>query len=54
MNGVDFSRSQKSISEWGLDVNKERWEIVTNEVVIQAVSRLAEVLNSWAIPQLAP
>jgi hypothetical protein len=50
-SNVEFTRSDGQFEEWGLDRNKERWDVVTNEVAVHRVGGLYELLSTWEIPQ---
>jgi len=50
-SNVAFTRSEAQFEDWGLDRNKERWDLVTNEVAIHDVGGLHDLLNTWEIPQ---
>ena len=50
-NKIPFTRSETQFEEWGLDRDKNRWDIVTNEVAIRQIGGLIELLNTWEIPQ---
>jgi hypothetical protein len=50
-HNIPFKRSDAQFEEWGLDRQKVRWDIVSNEVAIQKVGGLIDLMNSWDIPQ---
>jgi hypothetical protein len=50
-NNIPFKRSEGQFEEWGLDKQKNRWDIVTNEITISIVCGLNDLLTTWEIPQ---
>jgi hypothetical protein len=50
-NNIRFERSEAQFEEWGLDRQKVRWDIVSNEVIIHKVGGLIDLISSWDIPQ---
>lgn len=49
--GVYFIPDDGQKDDWGMDRQKNHWEIKTNEIVIKGIHDPVELLEGWEIPQ---